>query len=326
MENRVDTLLVQPFQNGAATGGIGQQQVIEVGVVRAAGRDDGPPDEAALFERRERVVIRVPDRQACRGNGVGLTKLRPQERRGDLARLERRSEVLPGVFVHVAAKKSAAIGPFFPDGFCAVDKRRIVDEQGATLAGHHILGLVKTERRQLPGGSERTAVPCGQNALRRILDDDQLPWRRDRAKRDTVASDARVVHRHYRPRSRGDGRLDQPLVQIQRIRPDVDEHGRRAAQHERIRGRDERERRQNHLVSGLDAGKDRGHLQRARTRVRQQRPPASKALLEPGLTACGEPAIAGKVTGGHRLAQVVVLPPRHVRSIERNGTASHAHP
>ena len=57
---------------------------------------------------------------------------------------------------------------------------------------------------------------------------------RDRGQRVHRAGDAGVVHRHERAGPLGDGVLDEPLVEVERVLAHVDEHRRRAAQDERV--------------------------------------------------------------------------------------------
>ena len=63
---------------------------------------------------------------------------------------------------------------------------------------------------------------------------------------------AEEVHGHDRLRPRGDPPLDVGRVEVQRRRVDVGEDGRRAAAGDRLGGREERERRADHLVARAD--------------------------------------------------------------------------
>ena len=61
------------------------------------------------------------------------------------------------------------------------------------------------------------------------------------------------------------------LVEVQRVRADVDEDRLAPAQRERVGGRDEGERRARSPRRPADVEQDRGHLQRVRARGREQR-------------------------------------------------------
>ena len=89
--------------------------------------------------------------------------------------------------------------------------------------------------RGAPGRRPRPREPCSSA----IVDD-----------RVHLARDAGVVHGHDRAGALGDRRLDEALVEVERVVADVDEHRHAAAQHERVRGRHERERGHDHLVAG----------------------------------------------------------------------------
>jgi hypothetical protein len=85
---------------------------------------------------------------------------------------------------------------------------------------------------------------------------------------------------HDRPCLRRDERRQRRLVKVQRIRPDVAEDGPGAAQDECVNGGYERERRQNDFVARLNVEQQRGHLQRVRTRRRQEDGPGTGHLAE----------------------------------------------
>ena len=67
-----------------------------------------------------------------------------------------------------------------------------------------------------------------------------------------LAADARVVDGHGGTRPICDQLLELPLVEVERVGPDVDEDRFRSTQHEGVGGRDEGEGGQDHLVARLD--------------------------------------------------------------------------
>ena len=123
---------------------------------------------------------------------------------------------------------------------------------------------------------------------------------------------------HDRLRARGDRRIDEPLVEVQRVLADVDEHGHGAAQRERVGGRRERERRHDHLVARPDLEQHRGELERRRARRRQQHPRRAEPRLELALAALGERSARRDVAGGDRLENLLVLVAYVVRPVERD--------
>src|SRR6201999_3423118 len=112
----------------------------------------------ALLERGEHLVIAAPDRDPLGRDALRLLQLRPQERRRDLARQERGSDVLPGVFVDLAAKEPAAVGAFLAHDLGGLHQFAIVDEQGAAFTGKDVLGLVEAEEADVADGAERAAL------------------------------------------------------------------------------------------------------------------------------------------------------------------------
>ena len=120
----------------------------------------------------------------------------------------------------------------------------------------------------------------------------------------------------------GDRRLDLPLVEIERIGPDVHEHRPRAAQHEGIGRRDERERRHDDFVAGLEIDEQRRHLERGRARMCQEHLGGADAPLEPGLALLREAPVSGELAGGHSLLDVRELRAGQVGTIERDHGSS----
>jgi len=125
------------------------------------------------------------------------------------------------------------------------------------------------------------------------------------------------MHRHDRPRARGNRVLDQFFIQIEGVFADIDEHRNRAAQHERVRGRNEGVGGQDNLVAPFDIQQQRGHVERRRAGVRQQGPGAAGALLDPSMAALREGAIAGKMEIPLRLGGIDKLVARRVGQVER---------
>ena len=76
------------------------------------------------------------------------------------------------------------------------------------------------------------------------------------------AANAGIMHHHDRFGSSADVSLQARFINIQGVRPDIGKDRFGSTQGERIRNRDESERRNNNLVSGLDVQQQRRHFQR----------------------------------------------------------------
>ena len=101
------------------------------------------------------------------------------------------------------------------------------------------------------------------------------------------------LHRHNHPRFFRNRILDQVLIQIQGIRPDIHEHRLRPKQRKCIRGGDKRERRHDHFVSRLQITQECRHLQRGGAGMGQQCFSHTQAFFQPCMTLPGKWAIAG---------------------------------
>ncbi len=98
---------------------------------------------------------------------------------------------------------------------------------------------------------DRPAAHGDEHRFRGVLHDAQAAGARDSADRRQVARQAADVHRHNRPRARGQmlfnpGRVDAEIVGF-----DVDEHGRQPVMERDVRSRHEGEGRHQHLVAIL---------------------------------------------------------------------------
>lgn len=104
---------------------------------------------------------------------------------------------------------------------------------------------------------------------------------------------ARIVHDEDRPGSGCDGILDECLVDVKRVRPDIYEHRRRPAQDHRVGGRHEGVGGHDHFVAWPEIEQHRSHLQRGRAAVGKEGFGRAGARLQPFGARPGE----GPVTG-----------------------------
>src|SRR3954469_48112 len=127
-------------------------------IVLALGGHHGTPKQTLLFERRQHLMVALPGNHPRIRDLPRLLQLRPEKCRGGVAWQERRTEVLPGVFVDFAAKKSAAVGALLADDFSARGQRRIADQKAAAFTRNDVLGFVKTKRAEIANRPERAAL------------------------------------------------------------------------------------------------------------------------------------------------------------------------
>ena len=132
------------------------------------------------------------------------------------------------------------------------------------------------------------------------------------------ATNAGIMNRENGSRARRYRRFDEALVDVQRVRADVDEHRRRAAQHDGVGGGDEGVGRQNHFVARTEAAQQRRHLERCGAGRGQQDTLSAETLLEELLGAAGEAAAAAGVAAGNGLTDVDQLRADDAWFIERD--------
>jgi hypothetical protein len=163
---------------------------------------------------------------------------------------------------------------------------------------------MEAESTQMTDSAERSTPITRQHALCRVLDDQQPVPVGDCHDGVHIATHAGVMHRYNGTSARRDGGFDLLLIEVQRVRADIDEDWHRTAQHEGVGGRDERVGRHDHFVARLQVGKNGSHLERSGARVREQGLAGAASLLQPGLACPGEAAIASHLALGVRLRDV----------------------
>ena len=175
-----------------------------------------------------------------------------------------------------------------------------------------------------PKAPERSSAVGAEQAVGVVLDHLEPVPVRDRQDRVHLAADTRVVHGKDGPRPGRDQRLQETLVEVERVRTDVDEDRARPAQHDRVRRGDEGERRHDHLVARTEVEEQGGELERRRAGRRQQHPAGSEQVLEHSAALLGEHAVAGDAARSHRLLDVADLVPGQTGAVERDAVAGHA--
>ena len=110
-------------------------------------RDDGKTDIAARGPIRQLIPVTPPDGPAGGLNLVGSLELGVQECGQDIRRHIARSQIHPGVLVHLPAKETRAIGALLAEDLNPMEEPRIIDDQCAALAAAYVLGFVETLSR-----------------------------------------------------------------------------------------------------------------------------------------------------------------------------------
>jgi hypothetical protein len=124
--------------------------------------------------------------------------------------------------------------------------------------------------------------------------------------------------------SAGDGLLDQTFVEIQCVRPDVDENGPDAKPDEATGGGYESERGDQNLIPRLEVKETRRHFQGGGARYNEQHPGYPESLLEQTGTLAREMAIPPEIVQRDRLSDVEQLLAGNERTVERD-IAAHGH-
>ncbi len=200
----------------------------------------------------------------------------------------------------------------------AVDEALVVDQEGAALARDQVLGLVEAHRRKVPDAAERTVLVVRRDALRRVLQNEETVPLRDLHDLVHGTADARVVNHEDGLGLLRDGRLDQVLVDVERVGPDVHEDRHGTAQNHGIRGRHEGERRHDDLVARFELEQHGGHLHGGRAGVRQKGLAASDLALEPRIATLRERAVPAQMAAFYGFEQITGLVPGRQRPVERN--------
>ena len=121
-----------------------------------------------------------------------------------------------------------------------------------------------------------------------------------------------------RLRSRRDRRLDQALVDVEGVRPYVDEDGRGATEHDGVGGGDEGVGGQDHLVAGPELAEQGGHFERRGAGRGQEDARRAELRLHQLFDAPGEGAVTARMTAGDGLADIDEFGADDTGLVERN--------
>ena len=131
------------------------------------------------------------------------------------------------------------------------------------------------------------------------------------------------MHGKDRLGARRDQVFQQLLIEVQRVRPDVDKYRARSAQDERIDGRDKSERRHDDLIAGGDSQQEGAHLQGVRARCGQQCTRAAQLLFQVLVAAVRVGSVAGAVAAQDGVCNVRQLVSHETGLVEGNSIRAH---
>ncbi len=321
MEGGLDAVGREVGEERGAGGEVAHAQPVEVGRVLGAGWQVRLLDAVARGPRRQLGVVAGPDPVAGaldRGRGLELGH---QHRGQEVARQVARAELDPGVLVDLAAEEAGPVGALLAHDLGALGERRIVHHQRAALAARQVLGVVEALGRQAAEAAQGPPLPGAEQAVGVVLD--QRGARRGGDHGLGVDGDPGVVDRHHRPRPRRDPAGDVGGIEVQGARVDVGEDHAGAAEGEGAGRRDERERRDDHLVARPQVEEQRAHLEGVGARGREQDLAAAEPRREQLGGLPGEGAVAAPVPAGQRLRHPRRLLPGAVRARERDERRGH---
>src|SRR5262245_9408064 len=187
----------------------------------AVWRTTRAPAQAAIFQVLEGSVITLPKRRTTLKGALGVLQLSVQESGGQLAWQVGTANIHPFIFRHFSARKSKAVGAFFPDDLGAFNEFVPIDDKCTALARDNILGLVEAERGESALPPERLATPVSTNSLCCIFNYDEVVLRRGSQDRVHFATDTSIVDDRDSLRAGCYCLLNELFVNVQSIRSDI---------------------------------------------------------------------------------------------------------
>jgi hypothetical protein len=300
--------------------GVGIAQLEDVMVGRALRKLRWQRNAAARGPVREPRAVPSDDGGAARLQALELVELHLEDRGENVRENVAAALGDPGVLVDLAAQERAAVRALLTGDLGTLGQLRVRDSERAALAAAHVLRLVEAEAARVAEGAERAPAPACRDALRRILDQPEVPAARDSEQGVHVGRDPRIVHRQQSRRPGRDAPLDILGVEAERALLDIGEHRTRADAQHRVGARDEGEGRADHLVAPADAERQQRQLERVGAGGRQHHARRREKSRQAGLDAAAGGTVAARLDGergphGLDLALVVA------RTAERDGGA-----
>ena len=163
-----------------------------------------------------------------------------------------RSEIHPGIFIHLAAEKLTSVSPLFPEDFCLFQVFIFLKQKSTALAHGIILGLMETEAAKITECSQSFPLIIGVDPLGGIFNDFQSIPFSNIQNCVHLTGHACVMYRNYSPCLVCNGVLDQTFIYIHGFRMHIYKHNPCPSKDKCIGSRDKCIGWHNHLVSGLN--------------------------------------------------------------------------
>src|SRR4029077_2384768 len=201
--------------------------------------------------------IVIPDRAPALPDPFAILELSEEDRREQVGRQEARAKIHPGVLVHEAAEEVTPVRPLLSDDLGAIDKLRVVDDDGAALPAGEVLGLMEALRRHDPEGAEGLTPIRTEQPVRIVFYDVDTMSAGYVEDGSHLAPDTGVMRQDDRAGSGRDQCFELAFIKVERVAPNVDEYRRSTAKHEGVDGRRKRERWNDDLIARTDVGQER---------------------------------------------------------------------
>ena len=251
MKDTENPLFLHVRNKGGAVLDILQLDIIHMGIMCTAFRNRRGVQPAHFFVGGKKIVIFLPGAKTVFVDFIRPLQLRPEVGGIEFTGKIGVSEIHPGIFVHLSPVKFGPVGSLFSQDLGSLVIFCIPNEKGASLPHGIILGFMKRKTAKVAKGAKRLPVIGTHHALRRILHHQKMIFFCNLHDPVHLTGHPGIMNGYDRPGFRCDCRLDLILIQIHRIRSDIDKNRRRSRQQNGICRRGEGETRQNHLIPRL---------------------------------------------------------------------------
>ncbi len=262
MEHCHDPFLLQEIDQSGAFFHIFRLDIEHMRVMAAVRRNMRQLDPAGLCQRQKQLPVLIPSVHSRLRDLLRQLQLRIQIGGVQVTGQIRRTIVLPAILIHLPSVVLASVRALFPEDLRGLDILFIPNEQGAALTHAEIFRLMKTEAAKLPEGAKGFPLIGRHDPLRGILHHDQIVPPGNIHDHIHLTAYPCIMYRCDRPGPFRNGLLDQSLINIHGIRPDIHEDHLRPAQHEGIRRGHKGIGRQDHFVPLFDICQQRRQLRR----------------------------------------------------------------
>ena len=316
MEHRKDITLFQEADERSALGEIPAFDIIHMRIVYAAVGDRRQTELTGGLKGLEGRIILVPAVKTVVIDLVRHFELRPEIGRIQLTRQIAVAEIDPGVLIDLAAEELSAVGAFLAQYLGLLDIIGVVYDDGAALAHGVVLRLMERVAAEVADRAEGPALVACHDALGRVLNDKQFMAAGNVHDRVHLTGNAGIVHDADDLGLIGDGTLDKRLVDVHRVRADVDKHELCPGEDEGVCGAGESEAREDDLIPRLKAAQERRHVKGGAAAGGEEHFLRAKALLEPCVALFGKAAVAADLVRGDGLLDIFHFVPGAGRHVE----------